>query len=183
MGHTFVMPVAVVCAVWLVRDLMVRGGFGRERGGAGRVWARGRVRLGGDYRGVCEAGHCVLSQGRWLWWCRGFGGGGRWKGEFKIRKLEAKSNTQALTHSLYYRMLNAQDALACLSCCHFLNAPSHLIILCICRCAPKFQVSLDNLIHRSQEVLLRGHLSPRSNGEHARLRSHTPQLCPRAVGT
>lgn len=46
----------------------------------------------------------------------------------------------------------------------------------------ELEVPLDDLVHRSQEVLLRSHLSPRPYGEHTCLSSHTPQLSSGAVG-
>ncbi len=62
-----------------------------------------------------------------------------------------------------------------------LGAP--LIILHISRRGIKFQIPLDDLIHRRQKVFLRRHLPPCPNGKHPGLRSNAPQLRPRAVRT
>lgn len=56
-----------------------------------------------------------------------------------------------------------------------------LVILHIGSRRIKFQISLDNLIHSSQKIFFRRHLSSCSDGEHARLGGDTSELGTRAV--
>ena len=57
-----------------------------------------------------------------------------------------------------------------------------LIILHVLRRRIELQIALDDLVHRRQKVLLRRHLAPRPDGEHARLCRHAAQLRARRVG-
>jgi hypothetical protein len=65
-----------------------------------------------------------------------------------------------------------------------MHLPWHLplVVLHVRSRGVELQVALDDLVHRSQKVLLSRHLPPRADGKHAGLGGDTSQLGARAVG-
>ena len=57
-----------------------------------------------------------------------------------------------------------------------------LVILTVQRRRAELASTLDDLIHRLQEVLLSAQLAPPPDSEHAGLCSYTTQLCTSRVG-
>lgn len=62
------------------------------------------------------------------------------------------------------------------------NQQAYLVVLHVRRRRVELQVTLDNLVHSSQEVLLRSNLPSSTDGEHAGLSRNTPELCTSRVG-